>query len=512
MQLVGSARVRTIRWPGSPVRLLVEATLAVAAGVLVLALFTALPARVGTDTTLSIVAAAAFAAMFLVRRVEVALVLIALYLGCVDGPLKLTTGNENATLARDVLVFAAVAGVLVRATITRRALPRVPYLPYVLVVVAIVAVQAFNPGTPGLKAAGVGLRQHLEFLPLMVLATLVTPTRRTLIGFGAVLLAIALANTIAAGVQVRLTPDQFASWGPGYADRIIGENGFVGAGRTFTDLGGTERVRPFGLHGDSGGSGLYAWIAGPFALALLAGTIRTRGGRRLGAAALGICVLGLLVAQSRGVVVAAVVGLFSFFALRATSRNAASTAVTAGVTCVVIYLFVSAFAASDSSNSLERIRTLGPANAVETIRVDRGNSIALIPEYLLEHPLGVGIARSGPGSGIVGASSPLDAENQFNLLIGEVGSVGLIAFLALWLVVLRDAIWLARRSADDVRLLWCAIAAVLLAMSAVWFQASPIVAAPGAPFFWFAAGLVGCAAATARRGGDPASPTPVRLR
>jgi len=493
-------------------RLILEAVLGVLAGLLVLLLFTAVPERVGVDATVSMVAAVGFVAVFLIRRVEVALALIALYIGCVDGPLKLTSGNENATLARDLLVLAAVAGVLVRATITRRSLPRVPYLPFVLAVVGIVAVQAFNPETPGLKAAGVGFRQHLEFLPLMVLATLVAPTRRTLLGLGLVLLAIALANAIAAGVQIRLTPEQFASWGPGYADRVIGENGFVGAGRTFEDLGGTERVRPFGLHGDSGGSGLYGWIAGPFALALLAGARRSRGSLQFGATALGICVLGLLLAQSRGVIVAAVVGLFSFFALRATSRNAASTAVAAGVSCVVIYALVSAFAASGDSNSLERIRTLGPTNAVQTIRQDRGNSIALIPEYFLAHPFGVGIARSGPGSGTIGAGSELDAENQFNLLIGEVGSVGLIAFLALWLVVLRDAIWLARRSEENVRPLWCAIAAVLLAMSAVWFQASPIVAAPGAPFFWFAAGLVGCAAATARRGGDPASARIARAR
>jgi hypothetical protein len=439
-------------------------------------------------------------ALFFNRNLGLSLAVLAVYLGCVDGPLKLTTGNENATLIRDVLLAAIVAGVLVRAIVRHRPLPRLPHVPLLILLLAVVGAQVFNPGTPGLFGGLVGIRQHLEFLPMVFLGAMAADDRRLVRRLGALLLVIVAANAIAACVQLPLTTNQFASWGPGYEKLVLGTGNFEGAGRTYAGENGEERVRPFGLSGDTGGSGVYGYYALPFALAFLATSGGGGRGRLLGAALLAVCAVGLLAAQSRGVVISAVVGAAAFVALRARGRSAIPTVVTAGVAVAILYVVVSIFVSTQGAGSVQRLNTLAPDRAVQTIGQDRGTSLAVTPQMALDYPLGVGLARTGPGAGLAGDPSDLNAENQFNLLIGEVGTVGLLVFVALWLVVLRDSVMLARRAdRDDERALWAAATAVLVALTLVWLQASPTTGPPGSTYFFFMAGLAGTSAARLRR-------------
>src|SRR5262245_37183535 len=55
--------------------------------------------------------------MFTTRRTAVALAVLMVYLGAIDGYLKLSTGATWVTLVRDVLIFAIAAGALARVAV-----------------------------------------------------------------------------------------------------------------------------------------------------------------------------------------------------------------------------------------------------------------------------------------------------------------------------------------------------------------------------------------------------------
>src|SRR3712207_4972916 len=64
--------------------------------------------------------AAVAAFLFFTSNIGLALSVLLLYLGLLDGFLKLRTGSELMTLARDVLLAALVAGVLLRRSRSER--------------------------------------------------------------------------------------------------------------------------------------------------------------------------------------------------------------------------------------------------------------------------------------------------------------------------------------------------------------------------------------------------------
>src|SRR3954468_19245502 len=174
--------------------------------------------------------------LFLNARIELSLAVLMVYLGVLDGYLKLSTGNSTVSAGRDVLLYAIVAGILVRACVTgaRFEIPR--YTAHVALFAVLVLAQGLNPNTPGLHGALGGAKQHLEFVPLFFLGYACMRSEKRLQWFFVLLLGIAAANAVAAVIQYNLTPEQFAAWGPGYADRILGQGSFAGSARTFGDL------------------------------------------------------------------------------------------------------------------------------------------------------------------------------------------------------------------------------------------------------------------------------------
>ena len=57
------------------------------------------------------------------RRTQLALALFVLYLGLLDGYLKLASGSNLVTFVRDLLLYAIVVGLLVRAIVQGKRLP-----------------------------------------------------------------------------------------------------------------------------------------------------------------------------------------------------------------------------------------------------------------------------------------------------------------------------------------------------------------------------------------------------
>ena len=106
----------------------------------------------------------AFFALY--RRYEVTLAVLLLYLGLVDGYVKLKTNDPQVTLIRDALFYAVIAGVLVRLAMhpSRPQMPK--WTPYVAAFVVVTLLQLLNPYNFSLSSSVQGLRPHLEWVPL----------------------------------------------------------------------------------------------------------------------------------------------------------------------------------------------------------------------------------------------------------------------------------------------------------------------------------------------------------
>ncbi|HEY6354925.1 MAG TPA: hypothetical protein VIY30_10585, partial [Burkholderiaceae bacterium] len=229
-------------------------------------------------------------------HLEVTVALLAIYLGLLDGPVKLGIGRSEATAAvRNVLILAVCLGAVMRLFAHRERIRLPPLSGWVLAFVAIVVVDAFNPRTQGLLHVLGGFRQQLQWVPFFFFGYVLLRSKKRLRQFFIIVGVIGLANGVVSAYQTSLSPAQLAKWGPGYRALVqpttVGKKGSIA--RTYSSEG-VARVRPLGLGADSGFSGGVGVIALPCCLALLA-TWRSR--RRWVAAVL--C-LGALVAVATG--------------------------------------------------------------------------------------------------------------------------------------------------------------------------------------------------------------------
>ena len=83
------------------------------------------------------------------RNTAFALAAYMLYLGLLDGYFKLGTGNSNVTLVRDALLYAVVAGLLIKAAVRGTPLRLPPLSTWVVMFVVIVLVAALHRGAAG---------------------------------------------------------------------------------------------------------------------------------------------------------------------------------------------------------------------------------------------------------------------------------------------------------------------------------------------------------------------------
>ena len=207
-------------------------------------------------------------------RLEVTVTLLAIYLGCLDGPLKGFGGGGTLTaLVRDVLVFAVVVGAVIRMLVRPEPIRMPAMSGWMFAFISLVLVEALNPNTEGILKTLGGYRQQLEWVPFFFFGYALVHTRDRMRKMFVILGAIALANGIVGAVQARLSPQQLASWGPGYAERVEGANGV--SGTTFRSEG-EGHVRPVALGSDIGFGGTVGVIALPGTLALLAARYKRR--------------------------------------------------------------------------------------------------------------------------------------------------------------------------------------------------------------------------------------------
>jgi hypothetical protein len=441
--------------------------------------------------TLAIGAGATFVVWVLLsERYERTLAVLLLYLGLLDGFLRMRTGMSELTLVRDVLLWSIAGGALARTLIRRESLRLPPLSGWVALFVAIVLVQLFNPHDGTIVHSFAGVRQHLQFVPLFFLGYLVMRTNHRLRMFLLLLLVVGAANGVVGYVQFNLTPEQLAQWGPGYAERVAG-TGDV-SGRGFVDARGNRRTRPFGLGSDMGVGGHFGLLALTAGLALIGLSFRRRWGL-VAVPLLGGAVLAIVTSQARTVLIGAVLAAFAFIMLGATARRRMSALGGVVVAGMVAFAVVSVLSSNATDGAFDRYRSITPDAVVATSTDYREDDLSLLGGYMADYPLGAGLGSAGPATSVGGrpAGPALNAEGQFNFLVIELGVLGLLAYLGVTLAGLWLAVTRCRLIPDpETRLLLAAIAAPLFAIFVLWISGITSTSSPGAPYFWFATGTL----------------------
>jgi hypothetical protein len=447
--------------------------------------------RVGSPSLVEGIAVISFlcasAWMFFSERYALTLAVLTLYLGVVDGYLKLKTGSQYATLARDVLLYAICLGLLARAVVRREEMRLPPFAGLLIVYVLLVVVQLANPETGGLGRGVAALRPHLEFVPLFFLTYMTVRTKSRLRGMLVLLVVIGAANGIVSYVQFTLTPEQLSGWGVGYYDRIEGTEEL--SSRTFADSRDELRVKPFGLGADSGAGGFIGLLALPATIALVS---LERGRWRWIAFMLGFAVtLAIVTSQGRQSMIGAFVAVVGYAILTAAARRLLPTL--AGIAAVAVTLALATSFSSDSAGpgAFDRVQEIAPSRILDSASEQRGGSVVKAPALAAQYPLGAGLGSVGP-AGNFGREQvrAIDNETEFNFLIVELGVVGAGVFLGLVAMVIARIRRLREIPDTELRVLLAALAAPLLGMVLMFFAASHTAGSPGAPYFWAISGVL----------------------
>jgi hypothetical protein len=425
-------------------------------------------------------------------RYEFTLALLALYLGLLDGPIKLESSNQGASAVRDVLIAAISVGALVRLVVKREHIHLPPLSGWALAFVALVLVQAANPGTHGILKIVGGFRQHLEWVPLFFFGYIVMRSKERFRKFFLILGVIALANGVVSTIQTQLSPTQLASWGPGYSELINGTGNV--SGRTYLSEG-VARVRPMALGSDIGFGGFVGVLALPGILALLAtGRLRRRWVVVL--LSLGV-LLAIATSLQRTAVLGAVFALLAFTVFSFSTGRRATRALAAVLVVVALTIVLgSVLTANVGKGVFSRYTSIAPEKAASTSVNYREKTLEQIPTDIAYAPFGAGLATVGAAA-YFGGKDPVTieghsagAESQYNFVTLELGLPGLLLWIALSVKLLVLGARRLRDIADlELRIDLVAVFASMFAIAIMGFAGPTMSRPPSGPYFWFAAGI-----------------------
>jgi hypothetical protein len=448
--------------------------------------------------TAVVVAMAVILGLIVSPRAEVTVTVVVLYLGLLDGPVKLLTASKAASTVRNALVLAVVIGMAARLFTDKKRISIPPLGAWVLAFVASVLIQALNPATHGTLKILAGYRQELEWIPFFFFGYAIIRSKQRLRKMFLILGVIALANGVVSVYQSRLSPNQLASWGPGYATKVKGtpaENGKKAVGGRTYNVEGEARNRPPGLASDAGGGGGLGVLALPGLLALLSvGGLRRKW-------VVPLCVtgamLGIASAGSRSSVVIAAVALLSYVVLSFVSRLRISRLLAALLVGAVLTVGAGEYLLAESGpNVFKRQESLTSVSSAESTGGSaKVHHLEALPRIVGGAPLGSGLGTTA-AAGAFGGKQKVTIEGRgvgsdanLNLLGIELGAPGLF----LWIGLTLNVIWLAftriRNIADlELRTYLVAVFASYFAHIASGFG-GPTLASVGGVFLWLAPGL-----------------------
>jgi hypothetical protein len=441
-----------------------------------------------------VLGALGFMALAVSSRYEVTLTLLALYLGTLDGVVKLGSGVQATSSIRDVLIGAISLGAILRLLARREPIRLPPLSGWVIVFVILVLVEVANPNTRGLSKIGAGLKQHLEWVPFFFFGYLLMRSKDRFRKLFLLLGVIALANGVVSTVQTSLSPAALARWGPGYQQRIFGGDGL--SVRVYTDSSGKIRVRPPALGSDFGFGGYVGVLALPCALALIAiGGLR---GRSLIALLLFAgALLAVATSLQREAVLGGAFALIAFALLSLSVGRRVLRSLTALLTVSVIAIIVISVLSAHSANGVfSRYANISPNKAASTAYNYRVGDLAQIPSDITHFPFGAGLASEGAGALFGGVATAkvngqsVSGETQYNFVTLELGLPGLLLWLALTIKIIVLVIRRIKRIEDvELRLSLAGVFAALIAFTVMGVGNPTMSSLPFGPFFWFAVGI-----------------------
>lgn len=429
-------------------------------------------------------------ALIVSSRLEITVALLVLYLGLLDGPIKLGVGAHELTAAiRNVLILAVCLGGIMRIIVRRERIKPIPLAGWVLAFVAVTAIEIFNPRTEGvLKVIG-GFRQQLQWVPFFFFGYLLMRSKTRFRRLFLIVGVIGLANGVVSAYQTELTPAQLARWGPGYQQLIYPTSG---TGRTYSSEG-EARVRPPGLGDEAGSGGGWGVIALPFGLALLA-LLPPR--RRWIAIVLCLgALLAIITGLGRLQVIGAGIGVLAFAGLASIAGQRVTR--TIGILLAIVVVAVPAGVLLTStlrSGTFKRYESINVASSSTALHKE--SALALIPRYLEAAPFGFGLGSVGAVASFGGKTTELinghgvSSETQYNLIVNELGAPGLVVWVAMVFYMLALIVRGMRRVRNSD--LGIELAAMFAPFVALFFESSsgPISSSASAgPYFWFAIGV-----------------------
>jgi len=465
-------------------------------GVLALALFLATIVQNPNVALviLGVVGLTVLIALIVEPRLELTVGFLAIFLGCLDGPIKGFGGGGNATaVLQDVLIAAVCIGALARLLSKHEPVRLPPMSGWVLTFVALVLVEAFNPNTLGLLKILGGFRQQLEWTPFFFFGYALIRSEGRLRTFFILLGVIASANGVVSALEMQASPKQIASLGPGYAEHVEGANGVSGTG---FKAEGEAHVRPLALGSDIGFGGGLGVIALPATLVLMA----TGAFRRKWIAPL-LCagaLVAVVTSLSRTSVLGAVIALLAFagFSL-STGRQVIRPLLSLLALLVIAAVVVTLLSSTGGASAFDRYSSITPEKVGTTAPSYKEISIKQIPNDIANDPFGFGLGVSGAASGFGGHTTVkleghgFSSETEYNFLMNEVGLPGLVLWIGLTLTLIFMGLTRLTSVADlDVRLSLAALFAAISALTLMGFEGAFMASQGSGPFFWFATGTI----------------------
>ncbi len=427
-------------------------------------------------------------------RLERSVTVLVIFLGCINGPLKLiANAGVLSSGLQDVLIFAIVLGLVFRMIVSRTPARLPPLSGWVIAWIVLVLVEAFNPATQGFLHALGGWRQELQWVPFFWFGYLLirTPQRFRLMFW--VLGIVALLNAFASTGQTQASPEEIASLGSGYNQRVFGVDS-----RKYISPNGEGHVRPFGLGSDAGTSAAIGLAALPGMIALFA--LARRRWERWAALILALGSLaGIITGLGRLQVVGAVFAVVGFVGYSLIAGRRIAKPLAAVIAIALIALPAGQFfVESVGSNVFSRYTTISPGKVAGTATGYKIAEIAAIPKYIAASPFGFGLGTAGSVSGFGGKSHEIfeghgiSAETEPNLLMEELGVFG----IALWFgflirLLVLPATHLRKVRDPELQILLVGLAAPLFAVLFMAIDGPVSVGVAGGLYLYFAAGVMG---------------------
>lgn len=473
------------------VPLVVGGLLAIASS---LAIVIEMPHASAADAVLVLVGLAgvlAVVALMASSRYEITMMVVALYLLLLDGPVKLglPTGQIGHA-APDILILAVCIGAVLRLVARDEPVKLPPLSGWVLAFAATVALEAFNLKTAGILKVVGGFRQQMQFIPFFFFGYLLIRSKKRLRQLFIIVGVCALANAAVATYQTGVSPATLAAWGPGYRalfePQSLGHS--AGHARVY-DSEGEARARPVGLGSDSGFSGGLGLLGLTFSLALFAAWRSKL--RWVGAALALASLVGIVTGLGRLQVVAGVIGVGVFVGLASLGGSGIRRPLAAVLTVFALaipcgVLFVSVV----RSGTFSRYSSFESTSAGE-LATHKAGAYTRIPSLIARAPFGIGLGTVGAVGGFGGSSGEVaSSETQYNFVVDETGTPGLVVWVALSLFIAVFVAVNMRQVRDaDLSILLAGAFAPFIVLIITGFSGPFMTSTAHGPYFWFAVGM-----------------------